>query len=436
VSAREAIAGTAKRKRAIAIGVAVIIVGLAAGWLTRSDTVRYCSGQDVSATQRRSVEDFNASNARGTSKATLDDGFSANANEQRQRYRDALVDGKCDVVFMDVAYMPEFAADGLLVDMTAYLREHQRAKRFDRQMMQTVEWAGRRWGVPKHLDGGVLFYRKDKVRTAPGTWQEVFKKASENRARAPDGHPLPGLRLPLEGYEGLTAIILEFAYGAGAKPIVSDDGRHANLDQPQVLEVLTTLRDAIATGAIPRTGVKSFEKGTIDVFRIGRARFLRNWVYAESLIRREARNNERLARIAGTIMPITLPPWKVGEESTSILGGHDLVIPKTAKNPDGAKRLIEFLTTREQFERDAREGSLAPALDGWRADAAVRSSKALSALAETRLRTRPIIPQYADVSGVISDEVRLLLGNARPPTDHAIRTALARMQREIANLLG
>ena len=83
--------------------------------------VVYCSGEDVSRSQQRSVRDFNRSSDRGTATAILDDDISPNANDQREAYLKLIQSGKCDVVYLDVIYNPEFASRDILYDMSDYL---------------------------------------------------------------------------------------------------------------------------------------------------------------------------------------------------------------------------------------------------------------------------------------------------------------------------
>jgi multiple sugar transport system substrate-binding protein len=423
-------------KRTIVGGVAVVLVGLLVGWLTRhpddvvdpawlkdpaNGPVRYCSGEDVSRTQLRSVHDFQRSRASGSATATLNDDFSADADTQHERYLDAVRSGSCDVVYLDVAYVPEFAAEGLLYDMTPYLHDENRQARFDDKMLQTVAYGGRQWGVPKQLDGGVLFYRNDSAER-PETWEDVFEHAVPG-----DDREKPGLRLTLDGYEGLTVTLLELVYAAGGDPIVSQDGV-AHIKQAKMLEVLEKLRDAIDDRALPPEAVtKQKERGTLGVFRFGNAKFMRNWVYADALVRKTTTR--------ATVR--SLPPWTAGRSSIGVLGGHDLVIPRSAKNPAAALHLIRFLTTPEQLERDAREGDLAPPVQRWEDNPAVTQSRALSELAKTDLIPRPIIPQYYEISRVISTEVskRLKFGNDPPPSRKTLNELLATIQAKVTEKL-
>jgi multiple sugar transport system substrate-binding protein len=307
------------------------------GWLDdpAGGKVVYCSGQDVTHSQQRSVEDFNKSSERGTADAKLVTN-SPKANEQRAKYLELIDSGDCDVVYLDVIYTPEFASRNLLYDMTPYLERDDLASSFNSQMISTATYAGKLWGVPKLINGGVVYYRRDRVRGgAPRTWTQLVKAAR------PGPHELPGLRLQLDAYEGLTVTFLELAYAAGAEPIVSEDGKTANVDQPGTRKALELLRDAIATRAVPRSVTRLTDENSLDLFSLGRARYLRGWPYVEARLKGDADDAERgrsgsapaRRNTADHLGVVALPPWTKGGQRVSILGGSNLVIPRTAKNP-------------------------------------------------------------------------------------------------------
>jgi multiple sugar transport system substrate-binding protein len=361
-----------------------------------SGDVVYCSGTDVSGSQKRSVRDFNESPDGSTTFASFVDNISPRAEKQRRAYLDRMRQGACDVVYLDVVYTPEFAARKLLYDMTPYLEQDDRKASFDRQMMSTLSYGGKLWGVPKQLDGGVLYYRRDKQQ-APRTWKALAAAAQ------PDPGERPRLRFQLDAYEGLTVTFLEIAYAAGAEPIVSDDGKTANVDQPETVAALRFLQRLIRRRAVPASVTRLGDRGSLWAFGVGRAAFLRAWPYVEARLTTDARtttNATRAARqnTARNFGVVSLPPWTPEGQAVGILGGHNLVIPRTAKNPRGALRLIKFLTREDQVLKDAEAASMAPVLSTlWTRDE-VTQSAALTAVRGEDLRLRPLIPRYWQVS--------------------------------------
>ncbi len=380
-------------------------------------TITYCSGKDVSFTQGRSVRDFNASDSAGGAKAKLVDDFESaeTADSQRAEYFARIGNGECDVVYLDVAYTPEFASKGLLQDMTSFMKEENREENFDDRMMATVAFDDKLWGVPKQLDGGVIFFRTDAGSAAPETWRQVLD------ASVPQGSEKPGLRFQLDAFEGLTVVFLELAYAAGAQSIVSADGKTARVDQKGTLTALRFMQEALARRAAPRSVLRTGDAGSFYNFSIGRAKFLRSWPYkqkqflSEALRAAKAGNGTADARLrtARNLGVAPLPPWSVGADKVGVLGGHNLAIPKTSKHREEALRLVEFLTTSDQILTDAKQASLYPVLTRLASNPDVQADPALQAVDEIRLEPRPIIPQYADVSRVIYRALRRVLQNGQ-----------------------
>jgi multiple sugar transport system substrate-binding protein len=434
---------------AIALGVIVIVVVVlvvvlggkggghvaSPGWLddAPSGDVVYCSGEDVSLSQQRSVQEFNQSAAGSTAHASLVE-VSPKADRQRQEYLDLTASSKCDVVYLDVIYSAEFAARDLLYDMTDYLAADRLGAKLDSRMMKTVVYDKRRWGVPKQLDGGVLYHRRDLFDT-PRTWRRLIAAAK------PDAGELPRLRLQLDAFEGLTVIFLEIAYAAGAEPIVSDDDKTAHIDQPGTLKALELLQSAIRRGSVPREVLEQGDIGSRWAFSVGRAAFLRGWPYIASRLRVDAEQATRQHKpsapqrrtTAANLGVSPLPAWKLGGERVGILGGHNLVIPRNAKNPKGALHLIDFLLSEGQVLADARLASQAPVRsDLWDRDG-VRNSPALTAFRDERLVSRPIMTNYWRVSQQIYETLRRVLKTGQ--SKETLAPALHQLQADVQAVL-
>ncbi len=411
-------------------------------WLDQPPTapVQYCAGKDVSAADlqgglkkgvhQRGVEDYRTRFS-GTDAQFSDD--SAVANNQREYYlklieRDSPA---CDVIFLDVIYMAEFVEKGLLYDMTPYLAADGRREDFDEQMIKTVTRSDRLWGVPKQLDAGVMFYRRDRARK-PDSWQDVYDQAA-GQGFAGRG----GLRLQRGTNEGLTVVFLELAYAAGdGRPIISADGKTAHLLEPAVIDALTFLRNAIRDRVIPST--EPGNEGSLDVYERGRASFLRGWPFAAARIQDDAdrKGNDRAARreTARQTGIASLPPWRAGGTSYGVLGGHNLVIPRSAPNPSGALHFIDYLTGDEQVRKDERLAAQYPVLNSIADDDSTLTNKALvSAIRETEVIPRPPIPKYAEVSEVIARGVQDALDG--PANRASIRSTLKQMDEDVQRIL-
>jgi len=418
-----------------AVGVLIIAVGIAwmlsdsgsddrstkvvdPAWLSQpsSGEVRYCTGEDISRSQRRSVDDFNA-RSRGGPRAVLVETTST-ADAAHDEFLQILSDeeqDQCDVVYLDLIYMPEFAKKRLLYDMSPYLLEDDRIARFNEDMAATVRYEEKLWGVPKQLDAGVLFMRTDKDLREPRSWGDLFEQSRPQRPGE-----LPRLRFQAAGYEGLTVVFLELAYSAGAEPIISADGKRANIAQEPAIEALEAMRHAIGR-SLPKEAINQADKGSLSVFEYGRALFMRSWPFAAARIHADAERAERRGRAdagirrrtAENFKVVPLPPWEPGGEHVGILGGHDLVIAANAQNPRGALRLVEFLTSFAQVRQDARQFAQFPVLQSVASDPDV-TNETLPAIRRTRVEPRPVIANYAEISKIISAGLNEALQQGEP----------------------
>jgi len=405
-----------------------------------SDTVRYCSGEDLSAedkkrglkgVHRRGVDDY-VKRYPGA-KAEFESG-STTANIQRKHYLQLIEEGstECDVIFLDVIYMSEFVHKGLLYDMTPYLKDHSRQAEFNNQMIKTVTIDDKLWGAPKQLDAGTLYYRTDRV-TKPSSWLQVYRQANPAL-----NNGLPGLRLQRETDEGLTVVFLELAYAASnGRPIISEDGTTANLlDEPGVLRALQFMRNAIDDQVIPPT--EPDNKGTLDVYERGRAAYLRGWPFVAARLdadcerggplRKERCDTARYTRIA------PLPPWRSGGTSYGVLGGHNLVIPRSAPNPEGALHFIDFLTSQGQVRKDESLATQYPVLKSVAEDKSTLTNRDLArAIRKTQLLPRPSLPNYYEISDVIAAAVKRALDGPQDPD--SVRSTLSQMDADVQRLL-
>ena len=379
-----------------------------------SGEVTYCTGKDTSGAQRASVRAFNKEFAdQGLSAKLLE--FPESADQQRAQFiqRQRARSGECDIFYSDVIWTAEFASQNWLYDLTPIVEE--RAADFIPSTLETATYEGKYWGIPKQTDAGFLYYRTDRIDDVPDTWQEVYELAERENGIVYQG----------AAYEGLTVDFLELAFANGGR-VLSEDGKEADFDSPENLEVLRFMVRGIREGAAPKGVITYMEEQARRAFEAGRATFMRNWPYAYALGQR------RGSDIRGDFAVEPLPAFE-GAGRAGILGGHNLVVSAYAENPGGAAALIDFLTSPRAMERDAVEYSLAPALAETYDDPDVQ--KALPFATELReavqqARSRPVTPVYPQVSQAIYENVNEALSGEISP-----ELALEQADREIEQAL-
>ena len=373
--------------------------------------VTYCTGKDTSGAQKESVKIFNEENPDLQAKLLE---FPESADEQRNQFvqRQEAKSGECDIFYADVIWTAEFASQKWLLDMTPYVKD--REAEFIPATLETVNYDGKTWAVPKQSDAGFLYYRTDQVDSVPATWQEVYEIAAEN-----DGIVYQGA-----AYEGLTVDFMEISLAAGGK-VLSDDGKTAEFDSPENLKALQFMVDGIKDGAANKSVTTYMEEQARRAFESGRATFMRNWPYAFSIGKANKKAPE---------FEVAPYPEFEGGGKGGILGGHNLVISAFSKNPGGALKLIDFLTSEESEKRDAEKYSLAPVLQATYDDEAVQ--KALPFAEELKQAigqagSRPVSPVYPQISQAIYKNVNEALSGAVPP-EEALKNGQAEMEKALA----
>ena len=249
--------------------------------------------------------------------------------------------------------------------------------------LETITYDGKIWGVPRTSDAGFLYYRTDQVKRSPTTWQEVYaSRQGQGRHRLP-GRLLrgPDLRLP-------RARLRRRRQGALRR---RQEVRDRLAREPQGAEFMV---DGIKDGAAPKAVTTYMEEQARRAFEAGSATFERNWPYAYALGKKDRRSRDKFE-----VAPF--PDFEGGGKA-GILGGHNDVISVYSKNPGGALKFIDYLTSRRRSMKPTRR-VLAAAGDRRRRTTTRRSrrrcrSRTSSSRRSRRRKSRPVSPVYPQIS--------------------------------------
>src|SRR3954471_372216 len=139
-------------------------------------TIHYCQGKDTNGAAHQVVADFNAKYASAGYKVVLTE-FPASADQQRAQFiqRQQAKSDDCDTFSSDVIWTAEFASQKWLYDLSPYVSKSRH--KFIQAPLETVHYADKYWGVPSSSDAAFLFYRTDKIKSPPATWQAVYQEA-------------------------------------------------------------------------------------------------------------------------------------------------------------------------------------------------------------------------------------------------------------------
>ncbi len=316
---------------------------------------------------------------------------------QKLKNRDASV----DLFFMDVIWVPEFAAAGWALPLGDRFPPSEQAK-FLPATIQAGTYQGQIFGIPSRIDGGMLYFRQDLLKAygfgPPQTWEELARQAET--IVAGEGKTRPALRgysAQFKQYEGLVCNMLELIESNGGR-LVSEDGRHSLLHSPQSLAPVRFARDRIMGRLASRAVLMYQEPESLAAFIQGNAVFHRNWPYAW-----DVSNDPKRSTIAGKVGVAPLPRFP-GGRSVSALGGWLYGISTYSRQPSVAWAFISFLSSQEMQKFFSIHAGLAPSRTALFNDAEVLTAQPFFRDQFAVLRgtsPRPRSPLYPALSHVL-----------------------------------
>ncbi|RMI34004.1 ABC transporter substrate-binding protein [Nocardia stercoris] len=318
-----------------------------------------------------------------------------------------------DVMALDVTDTAEFAAKGWIQPL-----KDSFAIDTSNLLSPTVTSATYKntlYAVPRNTNGGLLYYRKDLVPTAPRTWSEMLADCAIAR-----DHNMGCYSGQFAPYEGLTVNASEVinAYGG---TFIGSDGRTPTVDSPESRAGLQVLVDAYKNGDIPKEAIGYKEAESQDAFEQGKLLFVRTWPNLFDVANSDA------SAVKGDFDVAPLP----GKDGVgaSTLGGYNAAISTYSTHKATALDFLRFLIG-EDAQRLIATGGFPPVLKSMYDDPALKAKYPyLTALKESIASAvpRPVTPFYPAVSKAIQDNA-----TAAMTGKESVDTAIAQMQKGIA----
>ncbi|MFJ3382472.1 ABC transporter substrate-binding protein [Curtobacterium sp. NPDC090217] len=390
----------AKVRLASVAGVAVIGLALAgcSSGSSASDAkdgqdsrgpITYVQGKDNSNVVRPLIAKWNK--AHPDEKVTFKE-----QSDQADQQHDDLVqhfqakDDGYDVVDVDVVWTAEFAAKGWLTPLTGSMKVD--TSKLLPATVKTATYNNTLYAAPQTSDGGLLYYRKDLVKTPPTTWSEMMSDcqiAKDNGIGCYAGQ--------FAKYEGLTVNASEAVNSTGGS-ILGKSGT-PDVDTAKAKAGLENLVAAFKDGNIPAEAITYQEEQGRTAFESGKLLFLRNWPYVYNLAKTDGSST-----VKDTFGVAPLPG--ADGVGASTLGGHNAAISAYSKHKATAHDFLEFLMSSDTQKFFATQGSLAPVIGDLYTDSELTAKLPyLPTLLKSiqSAEPRPVTPYYPAVTKAIQD---------------------------------
>jgi multiple sugar transport system substrate-binding protein len=330
-------------------------------------------------------------------------------------------DASYDVVTTDVVWSAEFAAKGWILPLKdAYALD---TSTLLPATVKAATYNGTLFAAPYASDGGLLYYRKDLVPTAPTTWDQLIADCQGKTTSGTITGPKPGCYAgQFFKYEGLTVNAAEAINAAGGQ-IVKDDGKTPNVNTPEAQKGLDFLVNGFKQGYIPKEALGFKETESLNAFEAGQLVFLRNWPYADAILAGKG------SKVIGKFGVAPLPG--PNGHGASSLGGHSVAISQYSKYKATDLDFLKFVESDAVQRSDLNVGTLAPVVTSLYSDPALVAKfpylPTLLASIQNAV-PRPVTPFYPAVTEAIETNIYAALQGQVTPA-----SALSSLQAAIAS---
>lgn len=315
-----------------------------------------------------------------------------------------------DVVLFDVIWPAEFAENNVLVDVTDRITQEMKDGVLP-GAWTTVEYDGKRYGMPWILDTKYLFYNKDLLAQAgitapPTTWEELSEQAQAVREKGLLDHPI------VWSWAQAEAVICDYTtlVSANGGDFIAD-GKPA-FQTGGGLEALQYMVDSYNSGLTNPNSKEYLEEDVRRVFQNGEAAFALNWTYMYNLA-----NDPNESKVAGNV-GVAPAPGVAGQSVVSAVNGSmGLGITTTSEHPDEAWTYITFMTSQPTQNAYARLSLpiWATSYDDPAVTAGQEDMIAAAKVGLAAMYPRPTTPGYQEMSAALQQAIQeALLGQASP----------------------
>lgn len=244
------------------------------------------------------------------------------ASQQREQLvrRLGADDSSIDIIGMDVIWTGEFANAGWVEEWTGKRKREVTEKVFP-GVIETASFENKLYAAPFNTNTQLLWYRKDLVKKAPLTWDEMIDEA-EKLGRDNAGT----IQVQANRYEGFTVWANALIESAGTQLLSGPESVDlAEGPTTRALEVMG--RFANSPAAPPSLSTSNEDTARIG-FESGESAFMTNYTFAYASAKEEA------PEIAKNMGFARFPRIDAGRPSKPPLGGFNLAVSSFSENKD------------------------------------------------------------------------------------------------------
>ncbi|MBI1243477.1 MAG: extracellular solute-binding protein [Alphaproteobacteria bacterium] len=352
-------------------------------------------------------------------------------SDQQQQYLNTVLtshDSAIDVMLIDVIRPAQFAAAGWAEPLDSYLGSERDAimARYLPAYREANIVNGKVIALPYFADAQFLYYRTDLLEKyklqPPKTWEEL--SAAAKTILAGEKNPnLRGFSTAGAPIEGTVCTFLVPMWGAGGQFLNAqgkpDVGTAAG---KKALQLWTDLK---ASGVTPANLAEIVTDRIRVDFQSGNLLFAMQWGYAWNRFQ-----NDGDSVVKGKTNVVPLPGF-AGNQPATCIGGWQIAVSAYSKHKQAAVNLLKFLSSPEISKMQAILASHLPVFAEVYQDPEVLKVNPWFQFARNVVvtgRSRPVSPDYPEVSEIIRTNINAFLAGTRS-AEQAIADMNTRLTR-------
>jgi multiple sugar transport system substrate-binding protein len=269
----------------------------------------------------------------------------ADAQREQLVRRLGAKDDTLDLLGLDVVWTGEFANAGWIEPVPASIRSDVTQNVF-RSVLNTARFENKLYAVPIWSNTQLLWYRKDRVKQAPKTWNEMVKMAEQI------GPAKGQIQLQANKYEGLVVWANAMIASAGTS-ILSGPDKIA-LDPRRTQAALA----AMGTMARSPVAAPNIDTSTEDTARLGFESGSSSFMINYPFVYPSAKSNA--PAVFKQIAAAKYPGITDNQPSKPPLGGINIAVSSYSKHKAAAFAAIKCLVQPENQLTIAKAGGLPP----------------------------------------------------------------------------
>ncbi|MBX3084335.1 MAG: sugar ABC transporter substrate-binding protein [Anaerolineae bacterium] len=262
-----------------------------------------------------------------------------------------------DLLAVDLIYVPAFAANGQLADITDLAKALPYFDKLSPSHVRLATYQDKIYGLPFNAEGSILLYNKTLFKAAgldpekpPTNWAEIYDAAKKITALGDENYGF-WFSGSCAGCNAFTFLPLIWASGGD---VLSADGTQPTLTDPAVKSALEFYKKLWDEKLVPEGSKVDTGTDFLGAFLTGKIGMAGSGAFSISVLKNEHPDID---------FGLTFLPGENGGKS-SFAGGDSIAIPSGSQHPKEAFDFIAWMSSDEvQLEQYAKLAQLPVRID-------------------------------------------------------------------------